>query len=102
MGEVGLQGPSFHAEAGAHAHAAGIEQVLTLGELAKHTAQACPEAQHMDSMAALQNAVLATLPNITTVLVKGSRFMHMERVVQSLLSLNPTQAPMHPQETPCC
>ena len=56
----------------------------------------------MDSMAALQNAVLATLPNITTVLVKGSRFMHMERVVQSLLSLNPTQAPMHPQETPCC
>ena len=102
MGEVGSQGPAFHAEAGAHAHAAGIEHVLTLGELARHTAQACPEATHMDSMTTLQNAVLSVLPNITTVLVKGSRFMHMERVVQTLLQLNQAQAPLYPQETPCC
>jgi UDP-N-acetylmuramoyl-tripeptide--D-alanyl-D-alanine ligase len=34
MGEVGDQGPQFHAEVGAHARARGIETLLTLGEQA--------------------------------------------------------------------
>ena len=46
--------------------------------------------------------LLAGSGQSASVLVKGSRFMHMERVVQTLLQLNQAQAPLHPQETPCC
>ncbi|UHJ66549.1 UDP-N-acetylmuramoyl-tripeptide--D-alanyl-D-alanine ligase [Melaminivora jejuensis] len=86
MGEVGEQGPQFHAEAGAYARAAGIEHLYTLGALSTHTAQAGgPGARHFDdNMAALTTAVRAALPKLGSVLVKGSRFMKMEQVVQAI------------------
>jgi len=40
MGEVGTQGPQFHAEAGAQARAAGISGLYALGELAAHAVRA--------------------------------------------------------------
>ncbi len=79
MGEVGDQGPQFHAEAGAQAQRCGIEQVLTLGPLTKHLLPF--GGQHFDSIDALLAAVQAQLPQVASVLVKGSRFMQMERVV---------------------
>ena len=85
MGEVGEQGPAFHAEAGRYAQDKGIEQVLALGELALHAVQAFSTqggaARHFESIDALQAAVRAELPALGSVLVKGSRFMRMERVV---------------------
>ena len=84
MGEVGQQGAAFHREVGARAQAHGIEHVLCLGELARHTAQACAGAEHFDDIAALQSRALALLPQLGSALVKGSRFMKMERVVQTL------------------
>jgi UDP-N-acetylmuramoyl-tripeptide--D-alanyl-D-alanine ligase len=80
MGEVGEQGPQFHAEAGAHARASGIEQVFALGALSAHVAG----ARHFDDMASLIAAVRACLPEVGSVLVKGSRFMKMEQVVQAI------------------
>ncbi|MBS0294332.1 MAG: UDP-N-acetylmuramoyl-tripeptide--D-alanyl-D-alanine ligase [Proteobacteria bacterium] len=80
MGEVGSQGPQFHAEAGAHARKRGIEQVFALGALSAHMAG----ARHFDDMAALIAAVRARLPEVGSVLVKGSRFMRMEQVVQAI------------------
>ena len=84
MGEVGDQGPHFHREAGAHAHALGIEQLFALGEQAAQAAQVFPGARHFDSMEALQAALVGELPNRASVLVKGSRFMRMERAVQAM------------------
>ena len=80
MGEVGDQGPQFHAEAGAHARSSGIEQVFTLGALSAHAAG----ARHFEDMASLLVAVQAALPAVGSVLVKGSRFMKMEQVVQAI------------------
>lgn len=80
MGEVGEQGPQFHAEAGAYARASGIEQVFALGALSAHMAG----ARHFDDMASLIAAVRACLPEVGSVLVKGSRFMKMEQVVQAI------------------
>jgi UDP-N-acetylmuramoyl-tripeptide--D-alanyl-D-alanine ligase len=84
MGEVGDQGPQFHAEAGAHARAAGIAQLFALGALSAHAATAFGGARHFDNMDALQLAVKQALPKAGSVLVKGSRFMAMERVVEAI------------------
>jgi UDP-N-acetylmuramoyl-tripeptide--D-alanyl-D-alanine ligase len=86
MGEVGDQGPQFHAEAGAHARARGIERLYALGTLSRHTAQAFGTATHFDDMASLLAAVRQALPEVGSVLVKGSRFMKMEQVVEALAS----------------
>lgn len=86
MGEVGDQGPQFHAEAGAHARARGIERLYALGTLSRHTAKAFGTATHFDDMASLLAAVRQALPEVGSVLVKGSRFMKMEQVVEALTS----------------
>src|SRR5690606_9552332 len=73
MGEVGDQGPQFHAEAGAYARDKGIERLLALGEQSAHAAAACGSAaQHFNDMAALQAALREGLPAVGSVLVKGS------------------------------
>jgi UDP-N-acetylmuramoyl-tripeptide--D-alanyl-D-alanine ligase len=87
MGEVGHQGAAFHAEAGRYAKAKGIEQMMTLGQLAQVAASAFDGAQHFDSAEHLVEALLPALPHQHSVLVKGSRFMRMERVVQAMESM---------------
>lgn len=84
MGEVGNQGPQFHDEAGRHARALGIEKLFTLGEQSKHAAAGFGGAQIFGDMDELAAAVLAELPHTGSLLVKGSRFMKMERVVQTI------------------
>ncbi|NDY92279.1 UDP-N-acetylmuramoyl-tripeptide--D-alanyl-D-alanine ligase [Ideonella livida] len=87
MGEVGDQGPAFHAEVGAYAAARGIDQVWCSGELCRHAARAAGaiarhEGRVEDLCAALPQGLQALQPR--SVLVKGSRFMKMERVVVAL------------------
>jgi UDP-N-acetylmuramoyl-tripeptide--D-alanyl-D-alanine ligase len=79
MGEVGDQGPAFHAEVGAYARERGIEQLFTLGEQA-----AAMQGRHFADVDALNAAVLQALASSESVLVKGSRFMKMERVVEAI------------------
>jgi len=84
MGEVGAQGKEFHEEIGAYAASRGIETVLATGELARHLAAS--GARHYEQFDELLAALDEKLGGNTkaTVLVKGSRFMKMERVVQHL------------------
>jgi UDP-N-acetylmuramoyl-tripeptide--D-alanyl-D-alanine ligase len=85
MGEVGDQGPQFHAEAGAHARTVGVAQLFTHGEQAVHAASAFGAgASHFETMDALRDAVRQALPGVGSVLVKGSRFMKMEQVVDMI------------------
>lgn len=84
MGEVGAEGPKFHAEVGAHARARGIEHLFVLGEQTRASARAYGGGSHFVDIDTLNAAVLEVLPRLGSVLVKGSRFMRMERVVQAV------------------
>ena len=86
MGEVGNDGLQYHEEVGAYARAQGIDRLLTLGDMTSHASRVFGKgATHYDSMEQLNQALDAFFNNDATALVKGSRFMKMERVVQHLL-----------------
>jgi UDP-N-acetylmuramoyl-tripeptide--D-alanyl-D-alanine ligase len=85
MGEVGDQGPAFHREIGEYARAAGANRLLTVGDLAMHAVAAFGSGgKHYADQDALVRELAAGPHRGTTVLVKGSRFMAMERVVERL------------------
>ena len=84
MGEVGNQGPQFHDEAGRLARELGVEKLFSLGVQSARATSSFRHGVHFEDMAALNAAVLAELPGLGSVLVKGSRFMKMERVVQAI------------------
>ena len=86
MGEVGDQGPQFHAEAGRYAQERGIEFLLATGEATAHAVAQFPGAKHFSVMDDLCAATLALVPAISSVQIKGSRFMRMERVVESVVT----------------
>jgi UDP-N-acetylmuramoyl-tripeptide--D-alanyl-D-alanine ligase len=95
MGEVGTQGPEFHQEIGAYAASRGIDTVLATGDLARHMTGS--GAQHYEQFDELLAALDQTLGSKSdaTVLVKGSRFMKMERVVQHLTASTNTGKEAH-------
>jgi UDP-N-acetylmuramoyl-tripeptide--D-alanyl-D-alanine ligase len=85
MGEVGLQGPAYHREIGAYAKERGIETLLATGPLSREAVVAFGAgAHHFDDVESLIAAVRPLLASDCSVLVKGSRFMRMERVVQAI------------------
>jgi len=103
MGEVGDQGPQFHAEAGALTREAGIPTMFALGAQSVYAASAYGDgARHFNEMGALLDAVRSALPAVGSVLVKGSRFMKMEQVVEAIAAAAPPseqqQKPINPRE----
>ena len=101
MGEVGNQGPEFHREVGAYAAQQGITKLFALGDLCQfaiegfdQVAKGNASAQALyykdidaliEHLSAEIHAKNADSKTQLTILVKGSRFMRMERVVQALL-----------------
>ena len=80
MGEVGARGDEFHREVGAYARSRGISSLLALGDATRHAVAAFGSgARHFERVEEL-------VPNVQgrSILVKGSRFMKMERVVAAL------------------
>ncbi len=90
MGEVGERGPEFHREVGAHARERGIDGLIALGPMARDAVDAFGEgAVHCADVDSVLAALRPRLGPSVTVLVKGSRFMRMERVVQALAATQP-------------
>jgi UDP-N-acetylmuramoyl-tripeptide--D-alanyl-D-alanine ligase len=85
MGEVGDQGEAFHAEVGAYARARGIGCLQAIGMQSGAACRAFGEgATQFGDMATLVASTRPMLAADCTVLVKGSRFMRMEQVIEAL------------------
>jgi len=91
MGEIGDNGPAMHAEVGHYAREHGLDAFITLGEASRAAAAAFGPGAHA---CASVDEVVAALRGLrpSCVLVKGSRFMRMERVVTAFSSNDGTTA----------
>lgn len=95
MGELGADAAKMHAEIGAYAKQKGIANLLAFGALSAHAATAFGEgAQHFSELKDLVSNAKSLMQKNVTVLVKGSRFMKMERVVEQLTSQHPEKSLM--------
>jgi UDP-N-acetylmuramoyl-tripeptide--D-alanyl-D-alanine ligase len=94
MGEVGDNGPEFHREIGAYARERGIDALYAMGDASRDACTAYGAGAHHVAdigtlVAQLQQAGFGAA---ATLLVKGSRFMQMERVVDAVTSPQPNAA----------
>lgn len=81
MGELGDSARDAHACIGSEARFSGIDKLFTLGELSAYAVDRFgPGAKHFSEIEELLAEVESELTPDTTVLIKGSRFMRMERV----------------------
>jgi murE/murF fusion protein len=81
MGEVGDNGPAMHYEVGEYARQKGIETLLTLGQASQESARAFGIGAVICESTDRVRDELAKL-GAKSVLIKGSRFMRMERIAR--------------------
>ncbi len=85
MGEIGEASGQYHDEIGGYAKSQGVDRLFALGDAAQQAARNFGEgARHFCNIEKLIAAVDKEMGPETTVLVKGSRFMKMERVADAL------------------
>lgn len=86
MKELGANSKKLHAEVGESARSLGVTRLFAIGEMSMHTVNAFgPGGEHFESKADLIKALVGQINPAVTCLVKGSRSMGMEQVVQALL-----------------
>ncbi len=90
MGEVGAHGEAYHVEVGQYARERGVDRLLALGEMT-HVSVASFGAggEHFTGVESLMERLNDLPANPATILVKGSRFMRMERVIAQLRNGEP-------------
>ncbi len=85
MGELGPEAPQWHQRAGELARRQGVERLYALGALGRMAAEAFGAGGvYCESHAVLLEALCGELSPGLTLLVKGSRSMHMEEIVAGL------------------
>lgn len=94
MAELGAQSDSLHAELGRAVAQAGVDLLLTVGQATKTTAAVAKAAsnslqvEHFDNTASLGDRLAHFLKEYDIILVKGSRTVRLENVVQELMKDN--------------
>lgn len=85
MKELGDDAAAMHREVGEAVRQRGIDRLFGLGELSRNTVEGFGEhGSWFGSIDALVDELSATLTDSVNLLVKGSRSMRMERVVDAL------------------
>jgi UDP-N-acetylmuramoyl-tripeptide--D-alanyl-D-alanine ligase len=103
MAELGENASQMHADIGFYAKQKGIEQLFAFGDLSVKASLAFgSNAQHFDRLENLISALKAQMKQGVTVLIKGSRFMQMERVVKELIATELLEKNHDREKTQCC
>jgi len=90
MGEIGEMTGQFHDEVGGYAKSQGIDMLFGFGDSSALTVHNFGAGgQHFKKIEDLIEALGAELTPQTTALVKGSRFMRMERVIEAVAEAVP-------------
>jgi UDP-N-acetylmuramoyl-tripeptide--D-alanyl-D-alanine ligase len=85
MAELGESATTLHADCGELARMLGVARLFTFGSLSLHaTEHFGGGAEHFVEREALIGSLRSSLRTGITLLIKGSRSMHMERVVDAL------------------
>ena len=86
MGELGDKAKEFHRDVGELAKRKNVDGLFTIGKLSINASNDFGTgAFHFDSYEALEKALIKSLDKDSTVLIKGSRAMKMERIVNALM-----------------
>ncbi len=92
MGELGEDEVLLHKAVGRAAKRLGIDRILATGKLSKNTVKTFGNgAQWYENIDGLVAELQRTATEDTNILIKGSRFMEMERVVEALINEPPTK-----------
>lgn len=85
MGELGVQGEQLHTQAGEQARNGNVDRLFALGTLSQHAAVSFGHgAEHFATAETLAKRLQTEITPDVTLLVKGSRAMQMERIVNAL------------------
>ena len=86
MKELGLGSSKMHREVGENARAMGVKRLFATGEMSAHTVDSFGRgAEHFETQEELVQALRRQLRPGVNCLVKGSRSMGMEAVVEALV-----------------
>ena len=101
MGELGMAAAEYHWQIGQLARETKVDTLLALGEMSVHAVEAFGhEGRHFTNLDDLLAYLTDLLDTDVTVLVKGSRAMRMERVIEKLATaakLTDRDAVLHDQ-----
>lgn len=85
MAELGSEAKAMHAGIGDYAREKGVTHFFSFGEFSQLASKAFgPNGMHFSDVDHLTEAVKKQMNLAVSVLVKGSRFMKMERVVEAI------------------
>lgn len=84
MGELGLNEEEYHSETGKFLEQFECDYVLTIGELAKHINPINKKTFHFDNKKDLVDFIKKNLPKDSNILLKASRFMKFEEIIEEL------------------
>jgi UDP-N-acetylmuramoyl-tripeptide--D-alanyl-D-alanine ligase len=86
MAELGTHSKQLHEEIGDYAKQKKIANLLSIGKDSVYTSRAFSEhAQHFNDMPSLKKHLLKNWQQLGTILVKGSRSMHLEELINGLI-----------------
>jgi UDP-N-acetylmuramoyl-tripeptide--D-alanyl-D-alanine ligase len=85
FGELGEDSERLHSQMGTDAKKAGVDRLWTVGVQSQNACETFGDgAQHFDDVVALEAMLKQTITKDVTCLIKGSRFMKLDKLADSL------------------